>query len=311
MDKSDPPTEKTIDPTTGKPAPSSPASEPIRPAEAPLLGQQSEFEALGKTLESAVPASDAPPGTRDRIQAWAQRLLAGWDGRRVKDLGVRAAKVGAIVFAAWFSVVMLLIVVYRFVNPPFSNLMLLEQLGGTRVTQKWVPLDDISPNLHRAVIMSEDGRFCRHWGIDFAEVLSAIKRASGGTPRGASTITMQVSKNLFLWPSKSYVRKAIEVPITFAIELVWSKRRILEVYLNIAEWDQGVFGAEAAARAHFKRSAKRLTLRQAALLAVALPNPVRRDASNPGPWTSRRARRIQRLAVRSPWAVNCIQSPRG
>ena len=104
MDKSDPPTEKTIDATTGKPAPSSPASEPFRPAEAPLLGQQSEFEALGKTLESAAPASDAPPGRRDRIQAWAQRLLAGWDARRVKDLGVRAAKVGAIVFAAWFSV---------------------------------------------------------------------------------------------------------------------------------------------------------------------------------------------------------------
>lgn len=309
MDKSDPPTEKIIDPTTGKPATLSPASEAPLPAEAPQLGQRSEFEPPGGTLASAPHSSEVPPGTRQRIKTWALRLLAGWDAQRVKDIGVRAVKVGGIVFAAWFSVVMLLIVVYRFINPPFSNLMLLERLGGTRITQKWVPIEDISPNLHRAVIMSEDGRFCYHWGIDFAEVLSAIRRASGGTPRGASTITMQVSKNLFLWPSKSYVRKAMEVPVTFAIELVWPKQRILEVYLNIAEWDRGVFGAEAAARAHFRRSAKYLTLRQAALLAVALPNPISRDAGNPGPWTSRRATRIQRLAARSPWAVSCIQRP--
>lgn len=309
MDKSDPPTEKIIDPTTGKPATPSLASEAPLPAEAPQLGQRSEFEPPGGTLASAPHSSEVPPGTRQRIKTWALRLLAGWDAQRVKDIGVRAVKVGGIVFAAWFSVVMLLIVVYRFINPPFSNLMLLERLGGTRITQKWVPIEDISPNLHRAVIMSEDGRFCYHWGIDFAEVLSAIRRASGGTPRGASTITMQVSKNLFLWPSKSYVRKAMEVPVTFAIELVWPKQRILEVYLNIAEWDRGVFGAEAAARAHFRRSAKYLTLRQAALLAVALPNPISRDAGNPGPWTSRRATRIQRLAARSPWAVSCIQRP--
>lgn len=309
MDKSDPPTEKIIDPTTGKPATPSLASEAPLPAEAPQLGQRSEFEPPGGTLASAPYSSEVPPGARQRIKTWALRLLAGWDAQRVKDIGVRAVKVGGIVFAAWFSVVMLLIVVYRFINPPFSNLMLLERLGGTRITQKWVPIEDISPNLHRAVIMSEDGRFCYHWGIDFAEVLSAIRRASGGTPRGASTITMQVSKNLFLWPSKSYVRKAMEVPVTFAIELVWPKQRILEVYLNIAEWDRGVFGAEAAARAHFRRSAKYLTLRQAALLAVALPNPISRDAGNPGPWTSRRATRIQRLAARSPWAVSCIQRP--
>ena len=309
MDKSDPPTEKTIDPTMGRPA-SNPASEPFYPAQAPPLGHEAESAEAGNALASAVPASDASPGLKDRFQQWKEALLARWDGERVKEISIRAAKVVAIVFAAWFSVVLLLIVIYRFVNPPFSNLMLLERLGGTHITQKWMPLEAISPKLHRAVIMSEDGQFCRHWGIDFAEVLSAIKRASGGTPRGASTITMQVSKNLFLWPSKSYVRKALEVPVTFAIELAWPKRRILEVYLNIAEWDRGVFGAEAAARAHFGRSAKHLTSRQAALLAVALPNPFTRDAGNPGPWTSRRATRIQRLAARSPWAVSCIQTSR-
>jgi len=307
MEKSDPPAEKTINSTTGKPAPSSLSSEPFHPARAPRRGEHHEAGDLGTALaSSAAPAIDAPPRLKTYLQGWAHRLLAHWDAHRITNIGIRAAKVILIVSAAWFSVVLLMIVVYRFVNPPFSNLMLLERLGGTRITQKWVPLEAISPNLHRAVIMSEDGRFCRHWGIDFAEVLSAIRRASGRTPRGASTISMQVSKNLFLWPSKSYVRKAIEVPVTFAIELFWPKRRILEVYLNIAEWDQGVFGAEAAARTHFKRSAKRLTSRQAALLAVALPNPITRDASSPGPWTSRRATRIQRLAARSPWAVSCI-----
>jgi len=310
MDKSDPPFDKTVDPTTGKSVPANPASELFHPAQESSSGQQSESEDVGKTFASAAPATGAPQGPKDRFQAWAQSFLARWDAPRLKDIGIRAAKAAAIVFAGWFSVVLLLIAIYRFVNPPYSNLMLLERLGGTRITQKWVPLEAISPNLHRTVIMSEDGQFCRHWGIDFAEVLSAIKRASGGRPRGASTITMQVSKNLFLWPSKSYVRKALEVPVTFAIELVWPKRRILEVYLNIAEWDRGVFGAEAAARAHFKRSAKHLTLRQSALLAVALPNPATRDAGNPGPWTSRRASRIQRLAARSPWAVSCIQRKR-
>ena len=110
-----------------------------------------------------------------------------------------------------------------------------------------------------------------------------MKRTPLGPPRGASTITMQVAKNLFLWPAKSYVRKVIEVPLTFAIELFWPKRRILEVYLNIAEWGPGIFGAEAASQAHFNRPASRLSARQAAQLAVSLPNPIARDAGCPRP----------------------------
>ncbi|MCB1514295.1 MAG: monofunctional biosynthetic peptidoglycan transglycosylase, partial [Hyphomicrobiaceae bacterium] len=147
----------------------------------------------------------------------------------------------------------------------------------------------ISRNLQRAVIVSEDGRFCQHWGIDPREILAAIKRARNGVPRGASTITMQVAKNLFLWSSKSYVRKLLELPLTLALEVIWSKERILEVYLNIAEWGPGVFGAEAAARHHFGKSAARLSQNEAALLAVALPNPIRRDAGEPGRGTSRLA----------------------
>jgi monofunctional biosynthetic peptidoglycan transglycosylase len=117
---------------------------------------------------------------------------------------------------------------------------------------------------------------------------------------------MQVAKNLFLWPAKSYVRKVIEVPLTYAIELFWPKRRILEIYLNIAEWGPGIFGAEAASQAHFGRSADALSAREGAQLAVALPNPFTRDPGDPGPWAARRASLIQRLAARAPEEARCV-----
>ena len=141
---------------------------------------------------------------------------------------------------------MLLIVAYRFINPPFSMLMAQQFLTGTAIHKQWVPIERISPNLTRAVIVAEDGRFCDHWGVDFIEAANAIRRASDGYPRGASTITMQVAKNLFLVNTKSYLRKMVEIPLTFAIELAWPKWRILEIYLNVVEWGPGVFGAEAA-----------------------------------------------------------------
>ncbi len=239
-------------------------------------------------------------------QAPVRPLLERLDKDRLKLAGVRAAKVAGIVFSAWFAVVIFLIAVYSFVNPPFSALMVMQWLTGTSIHRQWAPIEDISPNLVRTVIASEDGRFCQHWGIDYAEVADAIRRTSHGAPRGASTITMQVAKNLFLWPAKSYVRKIVEVPLTYAIELMWTKRRIMEVYLNIAEWGPGVFGAEAAAQAHFGRSASGLSARQAAQLAVTLPNPFVRDAGDPGPWTARRASIIQRRAARSPEEATCV-----
>jgi monofunctional biosynthetic peptidoglycan transglycosylase len=302
MDRSDPLFQASAEPTTGKPSTTKPASEGAR-SQAPAGGERLLALAVateeGGAHEPLDRASFAA-SPRDRLSA------ADWSWDELKPYCVRASKVVAIVFSAWFSVVLFLIVVYRFVNPPFSSLMVLQWLGGTSIRQQWVPLDRISPHLMRAVIASEDGRFCSHWGIDYAEIADAIRRSSGGIPRGASTISMQVAKNLFLWPAKSYVRKVIEVPLTYAIELFWSKQRILEVYLNIAEWGPGIFGAEAAAEAHFGRSANRLSARQGALLAVALPNPFTRDASDPGPWASQRATVIQRRAARSPEEASCV-----
>ena len=176
------------------------------------------------------------------------------------------------------AIVLLLIVLYRWVDPPVSALMLGQRLGGTPIERKWVPLERISPHLIKAVILSEDGGFCRHRGVDWGALEEAMESARGG-----STITMQVVKNLFLWPSRSYVRKAIEIGLAYLVELVWPKRRILEIYLNIAEWGDGVFGAEAAARLNFGKSAARLTPEEAALLAVSLPNPDRADAGRPEP----------------------------
>lgn len=223
-----------------------------------------------------------------------------------RDVVRRAANAAFLVFAGWLIAVLLLVVAYRFINPPFSMLMVQRLLTGTPVTKQWVPIERISPNLTRAVIVAEDGRFCQHWGIDLIEAANAIRRASDGYPRGASTISMQTTKNLFLVPAKSYLRKMIEVPLTFAIELVWPKRRILEIYLNIVEWGPGIFGAEAASQAHFGRSAASLTPRQAAQLAAVLPNPIVRDAGAPGPRTARKASTIQGRAARTREASACI-----
>ncbi len=217
-------------------------------------------------------------------------------------------RVTGLVITAWFCVTFLLIAAYRFVDPPFSMLMLQQRVSGDDVNQAWVPLDYISPYAVRAVLLSEDGRFCQHWGVDLDEMQNAIERAGDGIPRGASTISMQVTKNLFLWQSKSYLRKAIEIPLTFVIEAVWPKRRIMEVYLNIAEWGPGIFGVEAASRYHFNKPAARLSEREAAQLAVALPNPIRRDAGDPGPQTRRLASDIQaRMRAASSGATACVR----
>ena len=280
-------------------APTLEPGQPIEPQPAPLAAATTAIPQL------IAPAAPHPIASEESVP-----LIRRIDKRRAKAIAWRAAKLGAIVFCGWFIAIVILIGVYRFVNPPFSTLMAMQWLTGTQIQQEWEPISDISPNLVRAVITSEDGRFCRHWGIDFVEVLHAIENSDGGIPRGASTISMQVAKNLFLWPSKSYVRKAIEVPVTYAIELIWTKRRIMEVYLNIAEWGPGVFGAQAASKAHFGRSASRLSMTQAARLAVALPNPFSRDAGDPGPWTRRRANVIQRRAAGSPENAACVLSLR-
>lgn len=170
--------------------------------------------------------------------------------------------------------------------------MLRRWLAGQPVERVVVPLDAIAPALPRAVLTSEDQRFCLHHGVDWDALRAVIDEADeDGPSRGASTLTMQVAKNLFLWSSRSYIRKGLEIPLALYLDLVWPKRRVMEVYLNVAEWGDGVFGAEAAARRYFGKSARDLTAREALLLTVSLPNPIERDAGRP-------SRRLQALAGR-------------
>ncbi len=268
---------------------------------------------LGRRLDRSARVSpplpsDTAPGSEPVAapRAWWGALSQGttpW-GARVRTI----ARYAAYAAGGYLALVLMLILLFRFVNPPGSMLMLTQALTGTEIDRRWMPLESISRHLVRAVVVSEDGRFCEHSGIDTTAIREAIERASRGTPRGASTISMQVIKNLFLWNAKSYVRKVIEIPLTLYMELVWPKSRIIEVYLNIAEWGPGVFGAEAAARHHFGKPATRLGEREAALLAAVLPNPVLRNAGAPNQLTSAKARVVQ-SRVRAYGAVaSCVAS---
>ena len=186
---------------------------------------------------------------------------------------------------------LVLVPLYAFVNPPVTTVMLLKALGGAGIDKAWADLRDISPRLVRAVIASEDQRFCTHHGIDWVEVQNALDDDDGRF-RGASTITMQTVKNLFLWTGRSWIRKGLEAPLALYAELFLSKRRIMEIYLNIVEWDSGVYGAETAARHYFGTAARNLTDDEAGRLAAVLPSPEHRDAASPGRGTARIARRI-------------------
>jgi len=174
---------------------------------------------------------------------------------------------------------------------PVSTLMIGRYLTGKPVTRTWVELDEMSEALPRSVVAAEDAKFCFHHGIDWNSVRDIIEDAQDGeVARGGSTITQQVAKNLFLWPGRSVVRKALEFPLAMWIDLVLSKKRILELYLNVAELGpSGQFGAEAGANYAFGRPASALSPREAALLASILPNPVTRSARNPGPGVRRMA----------------------
>jgi monofunctional biosynthetic peptidoglycan transglycosylase len=217
----------------------------------------------------------------------------------------RALRWGAAAAAGLVVAVLVLAVSYRWINPPISTLMLGQSIAGTPIERTWVPIERISPNLIRAVVLSEDSAFCRHGGVDWAALEEAIE-----SDRGGSTITMQVVKNLFLWPSRSYVRKAIEIALAYLVESLWPKQRIMELYLNIAEWGDGVFGAEAAARAHFDKRASRLTMEEAALLAVSLPNPIDRTPAAPSLGTGRLASRLMQRMTASRVDLSCLPVPR-
>ncbi len=191
---------------------------------------------------------------------------------------------------------------------PVSTLMLWNKIRGETVTRSWVAFDDISPNVWQSVVSSEDGQFCSHGGVDWPALNQIIDDAIEGEPvRGASTIPMQSVKNLYLWSSRSYVRKGLEIPLALLVDAVWGKKRLMEIYLNIAEWGPGIYGIEAAAQHHFGRSAKRLSRRQAALLAVTLPNPILRNPKKPGKGMRRLARLVERRARASGAYVKCLR----
>lgn len=200
--------------------------------------------------------------------------------------GLRWAVLGGLGLGA---LLLVWVVVYRFVDPPGGYYMWQEsrRLGG--VAHEWVDLDAVAPVMARAVVAAEDANFCRHFGFDVAAIRLALAEGSG---RGASTITQQVVKNTFLWHGRSWLRKALEAVLTPLVETFWTKRRILEVYLNIAEFGEGVFGVQAASRHHFGRDAADLGDRQAALLAAVLPAPQSRNAADPTRSLLDRAQRI-------------------
>ncbi|WP_323765080.1 monofunctional biosynthetic peptidoglycan transglycosylase [Marinovum sp.] len=177
-----------------------------------------------------------------------------------------------------FLIMAFAVILFSVFNPPKTLYMRQEsaRLGG--IDHVWVPMDHIAPVMARAAVAAEDANFCQHWGFDVAAIKAAM--AEGGT-RGASTISQQVVKNVYLWHGRNWARKLLEAAITPLVEAVWSKRRILEVYLNVAEFDEGVFGVEAAARHYFGVGPGQLTPTQAARLAMVLPNPKERSASKP------------------------------
>ncbi|NND48805.1 MAG: monofunctional biosynthetic peptidoglycan transglycosylase [Rhizobiales bacterium] len=201
-----------------------------------------------------------------------------------------------------------LIGMFAYANPPITALMAWRIPAGHGVQHRSLPMGKIAPVLAHAILTSEDNHYCTHRGIDWRAVERAIDEASedGNAPRGASTISMQTAKNLFLWPERSYVRKALEAPIALAIDFLWGKRRTMEVYLNIVEWGPGIYGAEAAAQYHFNRTASELTPYQAALLAAALPAPLVRSAGRPGPVTRRTAQRIMRRMAQTKGLFDCV-----
>jgi monofunctional biosynthetic peptidoglycan transglycosylase len=187
------------------------------------------------------------------------------------------------------ALVVLLVVLFSVVRPPTTPYIVAEAWRHGDVDRTWVQMEDIAPVMARSVVAAEDANFCLHWGFDMAAIRTALEDGAG---RGASTISQQTVKNVFLWHGRSWARKAMEALITPLVEVFWSKRRILEVYLNVAEFDQGVFGVEAAARHYFDVSAANLSATQAARLAAILPDPKGRSASRPSAFVQRRAASI-------------------
>ncbi len=221
---------------------------------------------------------------------------------RRKGLLARLLRGVLLALATWVAVTVATVVALRWVNPPTTAFMLRDRIGavlggeeGYEFKHEWRDWDRISPNAALAVVAAEDQKFPWHRGFDLEQIDKALAdRERGRRVRGASTISQQVAKNLFLWPGQSWFRKGLEAGITVLIELAWPKQRILEVYLNVAEFGRGTWGVQAASRRYFGRDADRLTKSQAALLAAVLPAPKRYSVASPGPYVRKRQRWIER-----------------
>jgi monofunctional biosynthetic peptidoglycan transglycosylase len=225
-----------------------------------------------------------------------------------RSVGFRMIRAVAVAILVVLLLPYLITPLYLVVNP-VSTLMLWRWAKRAPVVRTWAPLRTITPALPLSVIAAEDARYCTHHGIDFGELRAAIEDAADlSEMRGGSTITQQTAKNLFLWPGRSVVRKALEFPLALWIDLILGKRRVMEIYLNIAEWGpSGEFGAEAAARKAFGKSARELNAREAAALAAILPNPVLRSAGRPGAGVRRLAGIYEGRARKSPDLAACIR----
>lgn len=187
------------------------------------------------------------------------------------------------------------VLAYRWINPPATSLMVRDWIAGKTVQRDWMPIETMSPRIAYAVMAAEDQNFCTHKGFDFNAISKAMESNRNGKKlRGASTISQQVAKNVFLWPQRSWVRKGFEAWFTLLIEVLWPKQRTLEVYLNFAEWGNGIYGADAAARHHFGRSAADLSRSQAARLASILPSPIKWSPHRTSGGIARKARSVER-----------------
>ncbi|KQT85605.1 monofunctional biosynthetic peptidoglycan transglycosylase [Aurantimonas sp. Leaf443] len=227
---------------------------------------------------------------------------------RTRSGRIAAGVALVIVLLAALPLVLTPLYALRFVHP-VSTLMLADHVALRPVIRDWVPIENVAPVLLHSIIMSEDGQFCRHGGIDWGEMRAVMEEAMAGEEtRGASTIPMQAVKNLFLWGGRSWLRKGLEAPLALYFDVVLSKRRIMEIYVNIVEWDTGVYGVEAASQHYFGVSAAKLSARQAALLAVTLPAPGVRTPAKPSRSLGRLAARVERLARASGDYVSCVKA---
>lgn len=216
-----------------------------------------------------------------------------WKGQ-VKKWSIR-------IVGGFFALTIFWVLCLKFINPPVTYLMIKrgfqwQSAGkGFKIEKDWLGYDEISNNLKKAALAGEDAHFMRHNGFDTNAIKQALEKNKSGKPlRGGSTISQQVAKNVFLWPERSWLRKGLETYFTFLIEIIWSKKRILEVYLNVIEMGQGIYGAEAAAHYYYHKSAKSLTKKEAALIIAILPNPRQWDARRPSNYVNSRANSIVR-----------------